>query len=393
MPPVDLKFVVSFTSQDDHHRVINLTNSDGISRKWLSHPSHRTGQIEAVFQLNEDCVISYMDIVEVQVGKSDWPQDREYLTILPTVSFMNPVECRTTTNPTKTRKFDNVHSKDVKTDGLDCTKDKNKSVKSIQKHFFGQTFQSKSHEDVLKSRLMKIAGSSENGTEHHEAMPRTAKLVLAASEGKKTPKFKDNIGNRPFLYSNHLVQKYGPQFEEEVTDFLASFEIGKDELDKVTIADIRHKFEKLKKRKLTQEEKKVFVKKARDHICEKFSSENVSETNSSDPTQNKIPKLDTERLKTNKYGYNWTSNATLSPASKDFIQKVPAGGKINVMKENENIKGAKYREVLNDSDVIRVNKTLVKKNGLLQNNSASPTVNSPCINSTNDEWLSSSSPE
>lgn len=320
MPPVDLKFVVSFTSQDDHHRVINLTNSDGISRKWLSHPSHRTGQIEAVFQLNEDCVISYMDIgvqwcasVEVQVGKSDWPQDREYLTILPTVSFMNPVECRTTTNPTKTRKFDNedfsedvcqkkwdrikvicrqpfrkdvqfglcflkVHSKDVKTDGLDCTKDKNKSVKSIQKHFFGQTFQSKSHEDILKSRLMKIAGSSENGTEHHEAMPRTAKLVLAASEGKKTPKFKDNIGNRPFLYSNHLVQKYGPQFEEEVTDFLASFEIGKDELDKVTIADIRHKFEKLKKRKLTQEEKKVFVKKARDHICEKFSSENVSET-------------------------------------------------------------------------------------------------------------------
>lgn len=149
--------------------------------------------------------------------------------------------------------------------------------------------------------------------------------------------------------------------------------------------------------------------------------------NSSDPTQNKIPKLDTERLKTNKYGYNWTSNATLSPASKDFIQKVPAGGKINVMKENENIKGAsneiltkknnrnkqvifskqllshgnslclskssEYREVLNDSDVIRVNKTLVKKNGLLQNNSASPTVNSPCINSTNDEWLSSSSPE
>ncbi|KAJ8311202.1 hypothetical protein KUTeg_011246 [Tegillarca granosa] len=224
---------------DDHHRVSNLTNSDGISRKWLSHPSHRTGQIEAVFQLNEDCVISYMDIgvhwcasVEVQVGKSDWPQDREYLTILPTVSFMNPVECRTGTNPTKTRKFDN----DVKTDGLDRNKDKNKSVKSIQKHFFGQTFQSKSPEDVLKSRLMKIAGSSENGTEHHEAMPRTAKLVLAASEGKKTPKFKDNIGNRPALYLNHLVQKYGPQFEEEVTDFLASFEIDKDELDKVTIA-------------------------------------------------------------------------------------------------------------------------------------------------------------
>lgn len=70
---------------------------------------------------------------------------------------------------------------------------------------------SKSSADVLKSRLMKIAGSSEHGTEHHDALSRTAKLVLAASEAKNTPKLKDNPGNRPALFSNHLIQKYGPQ--------------------------------------------------------------------------------------------------------------------------------------------------------------------------------------
>ena len=47
--------------QDDRHPVSNLIKGDGF-RKWLSHPQEKSGQIEAVFQLEQPCIISYIDI-------------------------------------------------------------------------------------------------------------------------------------------------------------------------------------------------------------------------------------------------------------------------------------------------------------------------------------------
>ncbi|CAL1535181.1 unnamed protein product, partial [Lymnaea stagnalis] len=36
--------------------------------------------------------------------------------------------------------------------------------------------------EALKFRLMKMSGSSENGCEHEQALSRTAKIVLKATE-------------------------------------------------------------------------------------------------------------------------------------------------------------------------------------------------------------------
>ncbi|XP_067672781.1 uncharacterized protein [Haliotis asinina] len=326
MAPVAIKFVVSFSSQDEHHKVQNLVGGDGF-KKWLSHPREKSGQIQAVFQLEEPSQLAYIDIgsqwcgsIEIKVGNSDWPQNMLYRTLVPTSSLMTPVECKMGQGIVKTRmfsaenfapgvaaeKWDRVqvicrqpYRKDVQY-GLSFVRiraaggkikssggneddlhlelrDKTSSVASIQKHFFGSSVNKQSASpDVVKSRLMKLAGSSEGRVEMEGALSRTAKLVLAASEnaGKYSPQVRAGPSKsaRASLFSEHLTQKYGSTFEEELCQFLSSIQMENIDLDKVTIADLRHKFEKKKKRKLSQDEKKMFMQQCGDHICGLFDT-------------------------------------------------------------------------------------------------------------------------
>ncbi|XP_046379198.2 uncharacterized protein LOC124151013 isoform X1 [Haliotis rufescens] len=326
MAPVSIKFVVSFSSQDDHHKVQNLVGGDGF-KKWLSHPKEKSGQIQAIFQLEEPSQFAYIDIgsqwcgsIEIKVGNSDWPQNRLYRTLVPTSSLMTPVECKMGQGSVKTRmfsaenfapevaaqKWDRIqvicrqpYRKDVQyglsfvriravgskirpsegNEGGHCLElqDKTNSVASIQKHFFGSSLNKHSASpDAVKSRLMKLAGSSDGGVELDGALSRTAKLVLAASEnaGKYSPQVRAGPGKsaKISLFSEHLMQKYGSTFEEELCEFLSSIQMENIDLDKVTIADLRHKFEKKKKRKLSQDEKKIFMQQCGDHICSLFDA-------------------------------------------------------------------------------------------------------------------------
>ncbi|KAK3084336.1 hypothetical protein FSP39_011743 [Pinctada imbricata] len=308
--------------QDEVHKVNNLIRSDG-TKKWLTHSKDRSGQAEAVFQLEGPSVISYIDIgsiwsamVEIQVGCSDWPQDKPYQTLLPTCSLMTPADCRLGQNFIKTRMFGTndfseenafkewdrlkiilrqpfkreaqfglsfLHLKStIKTPSSVSKTQSGKSVKAIQKHFFGKSANSSSKEDQLKTKLLKIAGSSENGSEHEESLTRTAKLVLAGSTSgnKMTGKKQEVDGQKPALYYSHMAQKYGPQFDEEVQEFLKTLTLVEEELDRITMADLRHRFERKKKRKLTLEEKKTFVKLARDHLNSIFGEEGGEEISS-----------------------------------------------------------------------------------------------------------------
>ncbi|XP_033749029.1 uncharacterized protein LOC117333715 [Pecten maximus] len=331
MAPVSLKYVVSFTSQDNSHPVQNLTDNNGF-KKWLSNPKEKSGQIEAVFQLEQSCRIMYIDIgliwcamLEIQVGRSDWPVGQDYQTLLHTASIMSPGDCRDSNNTVRTRMFGKEHFSEVtaketwdrvriicrqpwrkdvqfgvsfirvKTNTT-ATMDKDKqerestvhkSAKSIQKHFFGKKSTSE-NQNELATRLLKIAGSSEDGTEKTESLSRTAKLVIAAKDTatKNMCPTAQSVSpsHRQTLYSNSLVSKYGPKFEEEVADFLASYKIDPCDLDKITIADIRHKFEKTKRRKLTPDEKKTFIELAREYICMVFAEGDV---NKDTPVQKK----------------------------------------------------------------------------------------------------------
>nr|XP_022304224.1 uncharacterized protein LOC111111498 isoform X3 [Crassostrea virginica]XP_022304225.1 uncharacterized protein LOC111111498 isoform X3 [Crassostrea virginica] len=161
-----------------------------------------------------------------------------------------------------------------------------KSIKSIQKHFFGKISSSDGKTQELKSRLMKIASSGENGVHQEQCLNRNAKLVLAATGSVNKfavpPKIKSPTEGKSKLYSMHIAQQMAPQFEEDALSFLDNYEFKREELDKITIADVRHKFEKKLKRKLTADEKRLFIKLSSDYICEVFMSKDVdAETGSS----------------------------------------------------------------------------------------------------------------
>ncbi|XP_071143374.1 uncharacterized protein [Mytilus edulis] len=311
MPQVKSKFIVSFTSQDEHYKAANLITSDGF-KKWLSHPKERSGEISVTLQLERECSISYIDIgthwcanIEIQVGRSDWPQGVDYETLAPTCIMMTPIDCNLARNCTSTRMFSSKDFKDhvasktwdririicrqplkkdvqfglsflrIKTmDNITPSKDlssvstnQQKTIRSIQKHFFGKTKSCETPTNEVKTKLLKMAGSSENGTEMEGAMSRTAKLVLAASAGSK---LREVTPNKTPFYSDTLAQKYGPEFSEEVDNFLNGLQIKEEELDKVTIADLRHKLERQKKRKLDKDERKTFAEMAQNYICKLF---------------------------------------------------------------------------------------------------------------------------
>ncbi|XP_005111437.1 uncharacterized protein LOC101863706 [Aplysia californica] len=331
MAPVKIKYIVSFSSQDDNHKASNLITSDGFKR-WLSSSKDRSGKIELVLQLDEPCQLAYIDIgtvwcasVEVRVGCSDWPQSAEFESLTPTTTLMSPVDCQLSraTNSTKmfsksdfstavaSQKWDRLqvicrqpYRKDVqfgvsfirikssnqsqpdtvsqnKTTGLRTPTGKTSTpnVTAIQKHFFGGSKSvdqlKKEHVGQLKHKLLKMSGSSEGGCEQEQSLSRTAQIVMKASEsaGLFSPsarRYSPTPHRR--LFSEHLAKKQSVPIEKEMEHFFPTLEVSKCDIDQVTVADLRHKFERRIKRKLTIEEKRTFSEVCQNYICGLFDS-------------------------------------------------------------------------------------------------------------------------
>ncbi|XP_066950840.1 uncharacterized protein [Macrobrachium rosenbergii] len=109
MPPIRVKYVVSFTSQDVRHTVESLVKGSG---SWLSSASDRSGRLQADLQLEKAITISFLDLgnsgsatISVEVGRSSWPTSQPLVTLLPTVVLMTPAEWRSGKNATTVRMF------------------------------------------------------------------------------------------------------------------------------------------------------------------------------------------------------------------------------------------------------------------------------------------------
>ncbi|KAL0994311.1 hypothetical protein UPYG_G00120520 [Umbra pygmaea] len=112
MAPVKIKHVVSFTSQDHVYSVENLWDEDGDSKPWLCNPQDRTGVLRAELQLERAMCFGYIDVgncgsafIQIDVGRSSWPLDQPYVTLLPTTTLMSPAESRQGTGRTGVRMF------------------------------------------------------------------------------------------------------------------------------------------------------------------------------------------------------------------------------------------------------------------------------------------------
>ncbi|KAK6317079.1 hypothetical protein J4Q44_G00124790 [Coregonus suidteri] len=112
MAPVKIKHVVSFTSQDPKNCVENLCGEGGDSRSWLCNPQDCSGVLRAELQLERASCFGYIDVgncgsafVQIDVGRSSWPHDQPYITLLPTATLMSPAESRQGTGRTGVRMF------------------------------------------------------------------------------------------------------------------------------------------------------------------------------------------------------------------------------------------------------------------------------------------------
>ncbi|XP_048840139.1 short transient receptor potential channel 2 [Brienomyrus brachyistius] len=112
MAPVNIKYVVSFTSQDSKNGVENLCAVSDSPRPWLCSAQDRSGVMKAELQLVRAALIGYIDVgncgsafIQIDVGRSSWPVDHPYVTLLPTATLMSPGDSRQGTGRTGVRMF------------------------------------------------------------------------------------------------------------------------------------------------------------------------------------------------------------------------------------------------------------------------------------------------
>ncbi|KAJ6664846.1 hypothetical protein lerEdw1_005818 [Lerista edwardsae] len=111
MAPVKIKHIVSFTSQDPKYPVENLLLEESLC-PWLSCPRDRSRQLKAELQLEQASHIGYVDIgncgsafLQIEVGRSAWPLDQNYFTLLPTTTLMMPADAKRDKNRSGVRMF------------------------------------------------------------------------------------------------------------------------------------------------------------------------------------------------------------------------------------------------------------------------------------------------
>ncbi|KAM9602217.1 protein XNDC1N isoform 3-T5 [Morphnus guianensis] len=111
MAPVKISYIVSFSSQDPKYPVENLLREDGLC-PWLGCPQDRSRQLRVELQLERASPIGYVDVgncgcafLQIEVGRSSWPLDQPYLTLVPSVALMTPADSKLDQNRCGVRMF------------------------------------------------------------------------------------------------------------------------------------------------------------------------------------------------------------------------------------------------------------------------------------------------
>ncbi|CAG5132252.1 unnamed protein product [Candidula unifasciata] len=411
MAPVNIKFIVSFSSQDDCHKASNLIASDG-SKVWLSNRKDTSGKSEVILQLEKPCQLAYLDIgavwcatLEVRVGRSDWPQTQEYKLLIPTYMLMSPLDCRLSRGFKSTQMFSKsksillrkqhvelwdrlhiicrqphrrdvqlglsfIHIRDavmvappgISSPSVSGASPLSKSAintSSIQKHFFGDmnktqhrvTYTSAtfivhfcSPTDRLKYRLMKMAGSTENGCEQEQGLSRTAKLVLKASENQKSysPQRVSPVP-RKGLFSEHVT--------EEMKSFLQTLNVTAADIDKVTIAAT-----KTISSKLSNEP----IKTSSDGMIQKTPiRKRTSQVKKTEPVHQKdmtaLPTTEFTMLNTfsNQCGWKESSTVAASIEANEYRSKILTPPHSLFVEDGQIFAGEKHKEDLHHLNIAK----------------------------------------
>ncbi|XP_070572066.1 uncharacterized protein [Ptychodera flava] len=372
MAPIEMKYVVSFSSQDSQHRAENLLSQASGWRKWLSAKEDRSGNLEAEFQLEKISKIGYIDIgnygsafVEIWVGRASWSRDKEYVCLLPATSLMNIMDCKLGKNKHNVKMLNKDHlSVDATTEEWDrvrviCRQPYRKDCQFGLSFLRLRTPEESKDTDVgspvttkvsspsvmrsgskmkmasptwktdssfyrkalitdespqtskVKAKLLKISGSSDVATEHSNSFSRTHRMIMAAATVKTmkmaTTPTTGKDGNKNALKRGHSEHsKNGTDTEgkktkqlftktsaspgmddinaaetkECMTKFLRSLNFSEIDADTMTYADLRRQYESRCNRKLSKEEKRIFIDIAQVFVAETLECSQGKELNS-----------------------------------------------------------------------------------------------------------------
>ncbi|XP_069825489.1 protein XNDC1N isoform X2 [Dendropsophus ebraccatus] len=85
---------------------------ENLLQPWLICPRERSRQLRVELQLERACHIAYIDIgnsgsafLQIDVGRSTWPPDKGYTTLLPMTTLMSPADSRAMKNRRGVRMF------------------------------------------------------------------------------------------------------------------------------------------------------------------------------------------------------------------------------------------------------------------------------------------------
>nr|XP_056714786.1 protein XNDC1N [Euleptes europaea] len=237
MAPVKIRHIVSFTSQDPKYPVDNLLLEGG-RHPWLSCPQDRSRLLKVELQLEQASHVGYIDVgncgsafLQIDVGRSSWPADQSYLTLLPTTTLMTPADAKLDNNRSGVRMFKegdflagvlgekwdrvrltcsqpfNKHAQfglsfvrirtpsddDSKTDlpsspaqaPPEPTGSPWLSSAAICRTFFPEAPASSAEEAALKTRLQQLDPASSPRTRSPDCLSRPARMVLKAATARR----------------------------------------------------------------------------------------------------------------------------------------------------------------------------------------------------------------
>ncbi|PNJ51624.1 T0080539 isoform 3, partial [Pongo abelii] len=102
-------------AKDPKYPVENLLNPDSPRRPWLSCPQDKSGQLKVELQLERAVPIGYIDVgncgcafLQIDVGRSSWPLDRPFITLLPATMLMSLTDSKQGKNRSGVRMFKDV---------------------------------------------------------------------------------------------------------------------------------------------------------------------------------------------------------------------------------------------------------------------------------------------
>ncbi|XP_069950777.1 uncharacterized protein [Cherax quadricarinatus] len=312
MPPVRVKYVASFSSQDPRHTVENLVKGRG---SWLSHPTEKMSRLQADLQLEWATTITYIDIgnagsvmVSVEVGRSSWPTSQPLVTLLPAVSLMTAEEWRAGRNISTVRmfkpvdlssealkeKWDKVRvvclqpfRKDTTQFGLSLfrlhTNVEVSSEAALDKRIIdldSNTPQTALKKDELVSRMnlsevkkktisQKIGWLENkvlNNSEEGNAGPPLNPLMSPVSRAGRLI----SMASKPQTKMGADIHK--SELECEALEFLISLNLSLEDIYSLKVLGVRKQFEKQRQKELSHDEKVIFKDIALDYAKQRLDS-------------------------------------------------------------------------------------------------------------------------